>query len=277
MAAVNAAVEAVPGRRARQHAVSAPRHVQAHCAPGERHCTRDEPRRRARAGRAVTRAVQHHEVTTGELLDRFGAGQPGRQRDHAPHRRVTGRAQRRPSTHGVTDEDDGHAVVARIERGEGEGDVGQGVVAGVVPAPDPVPELCRPRGRRRARRGRGRRAACGAPPADPRRPGRGSWPCRRGGRGPRPAAAWRARGSRGTARARPCHPPSRAVSTGPRCGTSPARPRSHDPGIGASSGCTPGVRRGTASGWPARADSRLPRLDSAGVQCCADARGAGQP
>ena len=70
---------------------------------------------------------------------------------------------------------------------------------------------------------------------------------RRAGRGPRPAAASAASGGRGTARARPCHPPSRAVSTettSRHLARTPAGPA--DPGIGASSGCTPGVRRGTA-------------------------------
>ncbi len=183
-------------------------------------------------------------------------------------------AQRGPSAHRVTDEHDGHRAVAR----------------------------------RRARRGRTRRRPAASSPVSfqpryavaelrhrevvaeggevtderlhaPDRElagldrGHGSWPCPRGARGPRPAAAWSAPGARRTARARPCHPPSRAVSTGPRRGTSPARPRVTDPGIGASSGCTPGVRRGTASRMARarqirdrrRLDSlRVPTLSGAG-------------
>ncbi len=260
--------EPVPGGSARQHAVTAPRHVQAHRASGDRHRARDEPCRRPRARRAVARAVQHHEIATGELLDRFGARQPRRQRDHAPHRRMTGRTQRGPSTHRVPDEDDGHAVVARIERGEGEGDVGEGVVAGVVPAPDPVAELCD----REVVTERGEVAGEGLHAAN------------------RQLARLDGCSALGLAAVQDeDRSPRRRVTLGDlevRLGHGPvtrllvlcrqdhvAAPRPHVPwsddlGIGASFGCTPGVRRGTATGWPARADSRLPRLNSAGAPKC---------
>ena len=156
---------------------------------------------------------------------------------------MTGRAQRRPTTHRVPDEDDGHAVVARIERGEGEGDVGQGVVAGVVPAPDPVPEL---RDREVvAQSGQVAGEGMHAPDRQlarlDRRAALGLAPVQDEERSP-----WR-RGALGDLEVRLGHGPVTHLLVLCRqdhvAAPRPHAPWSDDLGIGASSGCTPGVRR----------------------------------
>ena len=71
--------EPVPGGRARQHAVTAPRHVQAHGAPGDRHGPGHEPRRRTRdwscgrGCRAAPRGRDPASCSTGSVPGNHGA------------------------------------------------------------------------------------------------------------------------------------------------------------------------------------------------------------
>ena len=169
--------------------MTAPRHVQAHGAPGERHgpgrrtaprragwwcgrgcraAPRGRDRRAARPVRcpATTAPARPRRARWGGRPSATRPGRPSSGRRARWARRRSGRRGRR-----------GRRRRRRGRRRRCRSSPGSG--SGAAP----------PRGRRRGPRDRGRRGACAGPRADRPRPGRGSWPCLRGGRGPRPAAA----------------------------------------------------------------------------------------
>ncbi|OEV27479.1 hypothetical protein AN219_22795 [Streptomyces nanshensis] len=65
--------------------------------------------------RTVPVAVEQHHALAPQLRHRFPRRAPGGQPDHRPDHRVAGCPKRRPATHGMPDQHDGHRPHARCE------------------------------------------------------------------------------------------------------------------------------------------------------------------